>query len=88
MPKPFALTTPDPTSQIIAIVTSVIKHRIGVPVVTPASTFRELRIDPIDGWSIICAVEEEFGIELSDDEIAAWGSVADVVASVERERVG
>jgi acyl carrier protein len=75
------------TTRIIAIVTRVIRHRPGVPEVTPESTFKELHVDEIDRWGIDYGIQEEFDIELDEDETRAWMSIADVVASVERWRV-
>ena len=42
----------------------------------------DLRADSVDVVEIVVMVEEEFSVELSSVQVAAWRSVADVVSSV------
>ena len=49
---------------------------------TDDDTFRELGVDAIDRQCIAVDVEEAYGIELTDAQIEAWHSVADVCATV------
>ena len=51
-----------------------------------AHTFEDLSIDNLDRICIANEVEEHFHVELSDDAVAAWDSVADVMLSVEQAR--
>jgi acyl carrier protein len=48
------------------------------------STFEELGIDSMDGVNIIFAVENEFNINVPDEEVKTIRSVRDVVNGVER----
>ena len=50
----------------------------------PDQTFRELGFDGIDRLCIADEVETALGCELSQREIDAWHSAADVAASIER----
>ena len=47
-------------------------------------TFRELGFDGIDRLCIADQIETAGGCELSQHEVDAWHSVADVAASIER----
>ena len=48
------------------------------------STFEELKIDSLDGINIVFAIEEEFGIEIPDDQAKLIRTVRDVVDGVEK----
>ena len=50
--------------------------------VTIESTFEELKIDSLDGINIVFAIEEEFGIEIPDDQAKLLRSVRDAVDGV------
>jgi acyl carrier protein len=48
------------------------------------STFEELKIDSLDGINIVFAIEEEFGIEIPDDEAKQIRTVRDVADGVDK----
>ncbi|MDP9169634.1 MAG: acyl carrier protein [Acidobacteriota bacterium] len=52
--------------------------------VTIDSTFEELGIDSMDGVNIIFALENEFDINVPDDEVRNIRSVRDMVEGVRR----
>ncbi len=52
--------------------------------VTIDSTFEELGIDSMDGVNIVFALENEFNINVPDDEVKNIRSVRDVVDGVRR----
>jgi acyl carrier protein len=53
--------------------------------VTEATDLRiDLGADSLDMIEIGMAVEEEFGIAVTDKDVDAWSSVADVARTVER----
>lgn len=63
--------------QIIADTLSIEKATI-----KPDSTFEKLGADSLDMFEIIMKFEEEFGIEIDDDEAAKITSLADAVDKV------
>jgi acyl carrier protein len=52
--------------------------------VTIDSTFEELGIDSMDGVNIVFALENEFNINVPDEEVKNIRSVRDMVTGVER----
>lgn len=49
---------------------------------------RRFGIDNLDLLEIVCAVEEEFGIRLSDAEITSFDTVAELASLIDRKRAG
>lgn len=45
----------------------------------------DLRLDSLDRYELTMALEDEFGIEISDDEGAPCNTVTQIVALVERK---
>jgi len=54
--------------------------------VTPDATFEQLEADSLDLVELIMALEEEFGIKISDEEAQSIKSVGDAVAYIDRKR--
>ena len=52
--------------------------------VKPQSTFEELGIDSFDGLNILFAVENEFDIQVPDEEARNLRSVAQMIEGVEK----
>ena len=52
--------------------------------ITAESTFEELGIDSLDGINILFGIENEFGINVSDDAAKTMRSVRDVAEGVEK----
>lgn len=55
------------------------------PEVRPETTLRELGCDAIDRLTISLAIEDEYGITVTDAAMHAWTCAADIAATVERE---
>lgn len=55
------------------------------PEVRPETTLRELGCDAIDRLTISLALEERYGIVVTDAAMHAWNCAADIAATVERE---
>ena len=52
--------------------------------ITIDKTFEELKIDSLDGMNILFAVEEEFDVNVPDDQVPAIRSVRDMVEGIEK----
>lgn len=74
------------SDEIVARVIGVIARTQHLPPesVTIDKTFEELKIDSLDGMNILFAVEEEFDINVPDDQAPAIRSVRDMVEGIER----
>ena len=67
-------------------VTEIIVEQLGVSAdqVKPESNlFEDLGADSIDAVELVMAVEEEFGIEVPDEEAEKLRSVGDIISHVE-----
>ncbi len=61
---------------------SIMESQLGIDVtgVTEDTTFREdLRIDSLDLYELVTALEDEYGIEIDQDELDDIKSIGDVV---------
>jgi len=74
------------SDEIVARVMGVIARTQHIPPesVTIDKTFEELKIDSLDGMNILFAVEEEFDINVPDDQAPSIRSVRDMVEGIER----
>ena len=71
----------------VAKVTDIIEDKLNVPAgtVTLTSTFKDLGADSLDVVELIMSFEEEFGIEIRDEDaekIQSVGQVADHIHSM------
>lgn len=76
----------DPTAEVATIIRGILYAHCIDPAadeIQPESYLRELGLDCLDLQSLACALDEHFEIYLSDDAIAGWERVADVIASVQ-----
>ena len=74
-------------SDIEAKVKEIIVEQLGVNAdqVTPeAKMIEDLGADSLDAVELVMAIEEEFGIEIPDEEAEKLTSVADIIAHVEK----
>jgi len=76
------MPTDEMTQRVLRIVAET--QRKDPAQVTIDSTFEELGIDSMDGINIIFALENEFNINVPDDEVKTIRSVRDVVEGVIR----
>ena len=68
------------TTKIIAAVAD--KGTQPVEAITLDSTFQELGIDSLNGFDLLCDLEEELGIVIPDDDAREITTVRDVVDCV------
>ena len=59
-------------------------QRMDASRITPESTFQDLGIDSMDAINIVFALENEFNINIPDDDVRGIRSVADVIAGISR----
>jgi len=74
-------------SQILEQVKRVIIEQLGPDkkdLVTDDSTFKELGVDSLDAVEIVLKLEEEFDIEISDEDAKQINSVSEAVTYIER----
>ena len=72
--------------QILKRVKSVIVEQLDIDkdLVTDDSTFKELGVDSLDAVEIVLKLEEEFDIEISDEDAKQINSVSEAVTYIER----
>jgi len=64
----------------------IVAEQLGVDVneVTPAASFvNDLGADSLDTVELVMALEEEFGIEIPDEDAEKISTVADVISYIE-----
>ncbi len=79
MPEPVTFTTAE---RVIAVIAKA--QHISPDSVLIDSTFEELKIDSLDGINVVFAIEEEFNIEIPDDQAKLIRVVRDVVDGVDK----
>ena len=73
------------TDQIESIVISALSAELGDRKISPGSRFREdLDADSLDIVALLIAVEERFGLRITDEEAAGLATVADAVGFISR----
>jgi acyl carrier protein len=80
MPDPAASF--DTANRVIAVIAKA--QHIPADSLTIDNTFEELKIDSLDGINIVFAIEEEFGIEIPDEEAKQIRTVRDVADGVDK----
>jgi acyl carrier protein len=73
---------PDSTADRVLAVIAKTQH-IAPEKVTPESTFADLGIDSLDGLTIVFALEEEFGIEIPDDQAKTYTAISEVITGID-----
>ena len=79
MSEPATSTTAE---RVIAVIAKA--QHISPDSVSIDSTFEELKIDSLDGINVVFAIEEEFNIEIPDDQAKLIRVVRDVVDGVDK----
>jgi acyl carrier protein len=70
------------TARVIAVIARM--QKIPVESVTIDKTFAELNVDSLDGINIMFEVENEFGIEIPDEEAREIRSVRQMAEGIEK----
>lgn len=52
-------------------------------VLTPTATFKDMKADSLDMVQVLVALEDEFGIEIPDEDAQKFQSFSDFIAYVE-----
>ena len=75
---------PDPnlTERILEVIAK--NQKLPPESVTIDKTFRELKIDSLDGINLLFALEGEFGIQIPDDAMNQVKSVREMVEGIEK----
>ncbi|MDP3417883.1 acyl carrier protein [Falsiroseomonas sp.] len=86
-----AAATPSVPDDTLARVTQLVVDHLGVEpaqVKPEASLLDELGADSLDQIELVMALEEEFGLEISDDEAEACATIQNVVDLIAGKRGG
>jgi len=81
----MAIEINETASKIVSIIAE--KLHIDVNAVNPQSTLQDLGADSLDMVDIIMKIEEEFGIEINDEDAENLHNVQDVINYVHALRV-
>ena len=81
----MAIEMNETASKIISIIAE--KLHIDVDAINPQSTLQDLGADSLDMVDIIMKIEEEFGIEINDEDAEGLHNVQDVINYVHALRV-
>lgn len=73
---------PDISQRVIDVIART--QHIPAEGITVDSTFEQLKIDSLDGIKIVFELENEFDINIPDDDLRAFASIRQVVDGVER----
>jgi acyl carrier protein len=79
------LPNPAPEQLVHRVLQTIAKsQRLPLEHVTLESTFEELGMDSLDGISLVFALEQEFSIEIPDEEVRSIRTVRQIVEGVAR----
>ena len=69
-------------------IAELLADKVGVDAstVTLDTTFDEIGLDSLDIVEMLMGLEEEFGIEVSEDEAVALRTVGDIVAVIDAKK--
>lgn len=69
-------------------VVDIVVEKIGIDkdIVKPSSTFQDLGADSLDVVEIIMKLEEQFGIEIKDEDAEKMQTIDDVVVYIHEKR--
>ena len=74
--------------EILITLTRLLAEQLGVPadnVTRSAKLVADLGADSLDIIELVMAVEEEFDVEFSDEEVERLATVADVLSLIQRK---
>lgn len=70
----------DLTQRVISVIAAT--QRIPIQKISPGSTFEELGLDSLDSVNILFALEEEFKIDIPDDDTRDIRSVGQMIEGI------
>lgn len=70
--------------RVARIVAPLLRTGFAVAVAPRAILAADLGMDSLDRQTLACELDEAFGIDIPDDDVAAWCTLSDVGASVDR----
>ena len=76
----------DLTERVISVIATT--QRIAPEKISPDSTFEELGLDSLDSVNILFALEEEFKIEIPDDQAREIRGVRGMIDGIEKLLAG
>jgi acyl carrier protein len=74
------------TQRVISVIAKT--QRIPPEKISPESTFEELGLDSLDSVNILFALEEEFNVNIPDEDSRGIRSIGDVVSGIEKLLAG
>lgn len=83
------MTSTESTQVIFRKVQSIIAQQLGVDIkqVTPEVNFTDLGADSLDTVELVMAIEEEFAVEISDQDAENIVNLSQVIDFIEKEAV-
>ena len=75
-------TSPSVEETVKKIVTRIVRKQEGE--FTPTATFKDLKADSLDVVQILVAVEDEYDIEIPDEELQNATDMESFIACIER----
>ncbi|EEB06200.1 type II fatty acid synthase component [Schizosaccharomyces japonicus yFS275] len=76
----YSVARPDAESRILKVVSSFDKVKNAGVQVTPNSTFsKDLGLDSLDSVEVVMAIEEEFSLQIPDNDADEIKSVSDAI---------
>ena len=73
---------PELTGRILQVIAKT--QKVPVETITPDKNFEELKIDSLDGINILFALEEEFDLDIPDEQAKSIRSVRELVDGVQK----
>jgi acyl carrier protein len=70
------------TDRVLAVIAKT--QRLAPEKITADSTFEELGLDSLDSVNILFALEEEFGINIPDEEAREIRSIRQMIEGIEK----
>lgn len=71
-------------SRVISVVTEQVAGVSTKSITADTTFFDDLQFDSLDGLEVLMAIENEFEIDIDDEELESIKTVADVIALVTR----
>jgi acyl carrier protein len=70
-------------ARVRAVVSAYVEDRL-LASLNEDANLSDLKVDPLDRLGIACALDEEFLIEIPDEDEEGWKTVGDVLETIQR----